>query len=55
VERARRQARKFRPEDLRRGLDAIAEADAEVRNGSLPPRLLLELVVTRLAAAGARR
>jgi len=55
VERARRQARRFRPEDLRRGLDVIAEADAEVRNGSLPPRLLLELVVTRLAGAGARR
>ncbi len=53
VERARRQARKFRPEDLRRGLDVIAEADAAVRNGSLPPRLLLELVVTRLAGAGA--
>ena len=52
VERARRQARKFRPEDLRRGLDVVAEADAEVRNGSLPQRLLIELVVARLAGAG---
>jgi DNA polymerase-3 subunit delta len=54
VERARRQARKFRPDDLRRGLDLIAQADAEVRNGTLPNRLLIELVVTRIAAAGAR-
>jgi DNA polymerase III subunit delta len=54
VERARRQARKFRPEDLRRGLDLIAQADADVRNGTLPNRLLIELVVTRIAAAGAR-
>jgi hypothetical protein len=38
---------------LRRALDVIAEADAAVRNGSLPSRLLLELVVTRIAAAGA--
>jgi DNA polymerase-3 subunit delta len=53
VERARRQLRKFRPEDLRRALDVIAEADAEVRNGSLPPRLLLELAIARLAGAGA--
>jgi DNA polymerase-3 subunit delta len=56
VERARRQARRFRPEDLRRALDVIAEADAEVRNGSLPDhRLLIELVVVRLAGAGAAR
>jgi DNA polymerase III subunit delta len=54
VERARRQARKFRPEDLRRALDVVAEADAEVRNGSLPSRLLLELVIARLAGAGAQ-
>jgi DNA polymerase-3 subunit delta len=54
VERARRQARKFRPEDLHRGLDLIAQADADVRNGTLPNRLLIELVVTRIAAAGAR-
>ena len=53
VDRARRQARKFQPEVLRRALDAIAEADAEVRNGSLPSRLLLELVVARIAGAGA--
>jgi DNA polymerase-3 subunit delta len=53
VDRARRQARKFHPEVLRRALDAIAEADAEVRNGSLPSRLLLELVVARIASAGA--
>jgi DNA polymerase III subunit delta len=53
VERARRQARKFRPEDLRRGLDLIAQADAEVRNGTLPNRLLIELVITRLATADA--
>lgn len=54
VDRARRQARGFRPDDLRRALDLIAAADAEVRNGHLPPRLLAELVVTRIAAAGAR-
>jgi DNA polymerase-3 subunit delta len=54
VERARRQARRFRPEDLRRGLDLIAQADADVRNGTLPNRLLIELVVSRIAAAGAR-
>jgi DNA polymerase-3 subunit delta len=54
VERARRQARKFRPDDLRRGLDLVAQADADVRNGTLPNRLLIELVVTRIAAAGAR-
>jgi DNA polymerase III subunit delta len=53
VDRARRQARKFQPEVLRRALDVIAEADAEVRNGSLPSRLLLELVVARIASAGA--
>src|SRR6266511_3933223 len=53
VDRARRQARKFQPEVLRRALDVIAEADAAVRNGSLPSRLLLELVVTRIASAGA--
>ncbi|HZD75303.1 MAG TPA: DNA polymerase III subunit delta [Actinomycetota bacterium] len=53
VDRARRQARKFQPEVLRRALDLIAEADAEVRNGSLPSRLLLELVVARVASAGA--
>ena len=54
VDRARRQARGFRPDDLRRALDLIAAADAEVRNGGLPARLLAELVVTRIAAAGAR-
>jgi DNA polymerase-3 subunit delta len=53
VDRARRQARKFQPDALRRALDLIAEADAAVRNGSLPSRLLLELVVTRIASAGA--
>jgi DNA polymerase III subunit delta len=52
VERARRQARNFRPEALRRGLDAVAEADAQVRNGNLPSRVLLELVVARLAGSG---
>jgi DNA polymerase-3 subunit delta len=54
VDRARRQARGFHPEDLRRALDLIAAADAEIRNGGLPARLLAELVVTRIAAAGAR-
>ena len=52
VERARRQARKFRPDDLRRGLDLLAQADADVRNGTLPNRLLIELVITRLASVG---
>jgi DNA polymerase III subunit delta len=52
VERARRQLRRFHPEDLRRSLDLIAQADAEIRNGSPSSRLLLELVITRLAGAG---
>lgn len=54
VERARRQGRGFHPEDLRRALDLIAAADAEIRNGGLPQRILAELVVTRIAMAGAR-
>ena len=52
VERARRQIRRFHPEDLRRALDLIAEADFEIRNGSASQRLLLELVISRVAAAG---
>ncbi len=52
VERARRQARRFPAAALRRGIDVIAEADAEIRNGSLPGRLAIELVVARLAGAG---
>jgi DNA polymerase-3 subunit delta len=55
VERARRQARKFRPGDLRHGLEVIAEADARIRNGDLPGRLVIELVVARLAGAAAPR
>jgi hypothetical protein len=31
----------------------IAEADAQIRNGSSSPRLLLELLIARLAGAGA--
>src|ERR671937_1069993 len=52
VERARRQLRRFHPEDLRRALDLIAEADFDIRNGTASQRLLLELVISRLAAAG---
>jgi DNA polymerase III subunit delta len=52
VKRARAQAGRFHPEDLRRALDLIAEADFEIRNGSASQRLLLELVISRLAAAG---
>jgi hypothetical protein len=52
VEWTPRQARKFRPDDLRRGLDLLAQADADVRNGTLPNRLLIELVITRLASVG---
>src|SRR5215212_4295652 len=33
VDRARRQLRRFRPGDLHRALDLIAEADAHIRNG----------------------
>ena len=51
VDRAKRQARRYDPAQLRRGLAAIAEADTEVRSGALPPRILLELVVARLAGA----
>jgi DNA polymerase-3 subunit delta len=53
VDRAKRQARRYDPAQLRRGLAAVAEADAHVRSGALPPRILLELVVTRLAGAPA--
>jgi DNA polymerase III subunit delta len=52
VKRARAQADRFHPEDLRRALDVIAEADFEIRNGSPSQRLLLELVISRIAAAG---
>jgi DNA polymerase III subunit delta len=51
VERARRQLRRFHPEDLRRALDLIAEADFDIRNGTASQRLLLELLISRLAAA----
>jgi DNA polymerase III subunit delta len=53
VDRARRQLRRFRPGDLLRALDLIAEADAHIRNGTSSPRLLLELLIARLARAGA--
>jgi DNA polymerase-3 subunit delta len=53
VDRARRQLRRFRPGDLHRALDLIAEADAHIRNGTSSPRLLLELLIARLAFAGA--
>ncbi|HKF00608.1 MAG TPA: DNA polymerase III subunit delta [Actinomycetes bacterium] len=49
VERARRQLRRWQPEQLRRGLAAIAEADVEIRSGALPGRLAVELVVAHLA------
>ena len=52
VDRARRQLRRFRPGDLHRALDLIAEADAHIRNGTSSPRLLLELLIARLAGAG---
>jgi DNA polymerase-3 subunit delta len=52
VKRARAQADRFHPEHLRRALDVIAEADFEIRNGSPSQRLLLELVISRIAAAG---
>jgi DNA polymerase III subunit delta len=53
VDRARRQLRRFRPGDLHRALDLIAEADAHIRNGTASSRLLLELLIARLAGAGA--
>ena len=33
--------------------DLTAEADAHIRNGTSSPRLLLELLIARLAGAGA--
>jgi DNA polymerase III subunit delta len=51
VDRARRQLRRWEPARLRGALAVVAEADAEVRSGALPQRVLLELVVTRLAGA----
>jgi DNA polymerase-3 subunit delta len=53
VDRARRQLRRFRPGDLHRALDLIAESDAHIRNGTASPRWLLELLIARLAGAGA--
>jgi DNA polymerase III subunit delta len=53
VDRARRQLRRFRPGDLQGALDLIAEADAHIRNGTSSSRLLLELLIARLAGAGA--
>src|ERR671916_64396 len=48
-DRARRPLPRFRPGDLHRALDLIAEADAHIRNGTSSPRLLLELLIARLA------
>ena len=53
VDRARRQLRRFRPGDLHRALDLIAEADAHIRNGTSSSRLLPGALVARLAGAGA--
>jgi DNA polymerase-3 subunit delta len=47
------QARRFHPSVLRRALDLIAETDAQIRNGSPSPSMALELVVARIAIAGA--
>jgi DNA polymerase-3 subunit delta len=47
------QARRFHPTVLRRALDLIAETDAQVRNGIPSPSVALELVVARIAIAGA--
>jgi DNA polymerase III subunit delta len=49
------QARRFHPSVLRRALDLIAETDAQIRNGSPSPSMALELVVARIAIAGAGR
>ena len=49
------QARRFHPSVLRRALDLIAETDAQIRNGSPSPSMALELVVSRIAIAGAGR
>ena len=50
---ARRQLRRFRRRTPPPALDLIAEADAHIRNGTSSPRLLLELLIARLAGAGA--
>src|SRR6266516_2264573 len=47
------QARRFHPSVLRRALDLIAETDAQIRNGTPSPSVALELVVARIAIAGA--
>ncbi len=53
VRKLRGQARRFHPEVLRRALDLVAETDAQIRNGSPSPRLAVELIVARIAIAGA--
>jgi DNA polymerase III subunit delta len=47
------QARRFHPSVLRRALDLVAETDAQIRNGTPSPSVALELVVARIAIAGA--
>jgi DNA polymerase-3 subunit delta len=53
VKKLTSQARRFHPSVLRRALDLIAETDAQIRNGSPSPSVALELVVARIAIAGA--
>jgi DNA polymerase-3 subunit delta len=53
VKKLASQARRFHPSVLRRALDLIAETDAQIRNGSPSPSVALELVVARIAIAGA--
>jgi DNA polymerase III subunit delta len=49
VKKALSNARRYRPEQLRRALDLIAEANTQVVTGAMPPKLLLETLVARLA------
>src|SRR6266545_4874225 len=47
------QARRFHPSVLGRALGVSAETDAQIRNGTPSPSVALELVVARIAIAGA--
>ncbi len=46
-----RQARRFQPEELRRGLAALAEADEVLKSSPPDPRVVVELLVVRLTGA----
>jgi DNA polymerase III subunit delta len=49
VKKAMPQARRYRPEQLRRALDRIAETNTHILTGAMPNRLLLETLVAGLS------